>query len=49
MARNVGVTTIADLFSDLDPPEVTMLQEVTSDENFPVRYIPIMNAMRGNP
>lgn len=49
MARNVGVTTIADLFSDLDPPEVNMLQEVTADENFPVRYIPIMNAMRGNP
>ena len=49
MARNVGVTTIADLLSDLDPPEVTMLHQVTSDENFPVRYVPIMNAMRGNP
>jgi predicted amidohydrolase YtcJ len=49
MARNVGVTTIADLLSDLDPPEVEMLQKVTSDENFPVRYVPIMNAMRGDP
>ena len=49
MARNVGVTTIADLLSDLDPPEVAMLQDVTSDKNFPIRYVPIMNAMRGDP
>ena len=49
MAKHVGVTTIADLLSDLDTPEVDMLEKVTADKNFPVRYVPIMNAMRGDP
>lgn len=44
-AKNCGVTTVADLLSDLHDPEVAMLEEVTADPSFPVRYVPMMNAM----
>ena len=49
VARNCGVTTVADLLSDLHDPEVTMLERVTGDAAFPARYVPIMNAMAGDP
>ncbi|MBO9452817.1 amidohydrolase [Tropicibacter sp. R16_0] len=45
VARNCGVTTVADLFSDLHDDEVTMLERVTGEAAFPARYVPIMNAM----
>ncbi len=48
-AQNCGVTTVADLLSDLDDAEVEMLEEVTSDVGFPVRYVPMMNAMTTAP
>ena len=44
-AKNCGVTTVADLLSDLHDLEVAMLEEITADPNFPVRYVPMMNAM----
>ncbi|NRB03559.1 MAG: amidohydrolase, partial [Rhodobacteraceae bacterium] len=49
VAQNCGVTTVADLFSNLEDDEVTMLEQVTSDVAFPARYVPIMNAMRDKP
>lgn len=49
VARGCGVTTLAELLSDLDPPELAMVQRVTAEPGFPVRYVPIMNAMRGEP
>lgn len=49
VARNCGVTTVADLLSDLEDAEVTMLEKVTGDAAFPARYVPIMNAMRDDP
>ena len=49
VARNCGVTTVADLLSELHEGEVDMLSEVTGAEGFPVRYVPIMNAMVGDP
>lgn len=49
VAQRCGVTTVADLLSDLEDDEVDMLRHVTSDPSFPVRYAPIMNAMRGEP
>ncbi|MCJ8310336.1 MAG: amidohydrolase [Rhizobiaceae bacterium] len=49
VARNCGVTTVADLFSDLHEDEVSMLLRVTSDPSFPARYVPIMNAMADAP
>ena len=48
-AQNCGVTTVADLLSDLDDAEVKMLEEVTGDVGFPVRYVPMMNAMTTAP
>ena len=49
VAQRCGVTTVADLLSDLDPDELDMVVRVTADTSFPVRYVPIMNAMRGEP
>lgn len=49
VARNCGVTTVADLLSALYDDEVTMLEKVTGDPAYPARYVPIMNAMVGNP
>ncbi len=49
VARLCGVTTVADLLSDLHEGEVDMLLNVTGDARFPVRYVPIMNAMAGKP
>jgi predicted amidohydrolase YtcJ len=49
VARLCGVTTVADLLSDLAEGEVDMLLNVTGDAQFPVRYVPIMNAMVGKP
>jgi len=49
VARSCGVTTVADLLSDLHEGEVDMLLNVTGDARFPVRYVPIMNAMDGEP
>lgn len=49
VARNCGVTTVADLLSDLHDQEVAMLERVTGSEAFPARYVPVMNAMAGDP
>lgn len=49
VARNCGVTTVADLLSDLEEEEVSMLERVTADAGFSARYVPVMNAMRGDP
>ena len=49
LARNCGVTTIADLLSALFEDEVAMLERVTGEETFPVRYAPVMAAMDGEP
>ena len=49
VARNCGVTTVADLLSDLHDSEVDMLTRVTADKAFPARYVPVMNAMAGDP
>ena len=49
IARHCGVTTVADLFSELYEGEVDMLLNVTGDAHFPARYVPIMNAMAGDP
>ena len=49
IAQNCGVTTVADLLSDLDESELTMIEKVTARDTFPVRYVPIMNAMKDLP
>ncbi|MEM1268053.1 MAG: amidohydrolase, partial [Pseudomonadota bacterium] len=49
VARSVGVTTVADLLSKLEEDEVSMLERVTGTPAFPARYVPVMNAMEGEP
>ncbi len=49
LARSCGVTTIADLSSDLFEEEVRMLLRVTSEPEFPIRYAPVMAATEVEP
>ena len=49
LARRCGVTTIADLSSDLFEEEVRMLLRVTSEPEFPIRYSPVMAATEVEP
>ena len=49
LAQNCGITTIADLNSDLFEDEVCMLERVTGAENYPIRYAPIMAATHTDP
>ena len=49
VARNCGVTTVADLLSELYDDEVTNLRRITGAAAFPARYVPVMNAMVGDP
>ncbi|ARE42239.1 Exoenzymes regulatory protein AepA in lipid-linked oligosaccharide synthesis cluster [Rhodovulum sp. P5] len=49
VARNCGVTTVADLLSDLHDQELAMVERVTGEDGFPARYVPIMNAMVDDP
>ncbi|MFK7868733.1 MAG: amidohydrolase [Roseobacter sp.] len=45
VARTCGVTTVAELLSDLHEEEVAMIERVVHEPSFPARYVPIMNAM----
>lgn len=49
VAKLCGVTTVADLLSDLVEEEVKMIERVVHDPAFPARYVPVMNAMVGAP
>lgn len=49
LAKNCGVTTIADLNSDLFDDEISMLLGVTSEDGFPIRYAPVMAATNLDP
>ncbi|MEM9549963.1 MAG: amidohydrolase [Pseudomonadota bacterium] len=49
IARLCGVTTVADLLSNLVENEVAMVEHVVNDPAFPARYVPVMNAMSGDP
>lgn len=49
LARRVGVTTASDHFAELEDDEVAMQRRITSEEGFPIRYVPLMNAMRRDP
>lgn len=49
VARNCGVTTVAELLSGLHEPELAMIERVVHEPSFPARYVPIMNAMEGAP
>ena len=49
VSRLCGVTTAADLLSGLHEDEVAMLERITAEDGFPIRYAPMMNAMEGDP
>ena len=45
VARNAGVTTITDLYNPLTDEGIAALQDVTADEDYPVRLVPAMAAL----
>ena len=49
LARRVGVTTVTDHYAELEDEEVTRQLRITGEERFPIRYVPLMNAMRKDP
>ena len=49
LARRVGVTTVSDHFAELEDEEVDRHKRITAEERFPIRYVPLMNAMRKDP
>lgn len=49
LSRRVGVTTVTDHFAELEDEEVSRHLRITGEERFPIRYVPIMNAMRKDP
>ncbi|MFI8479791.1 amidohydrolase [Pseudomonas sp. NPDC078700] len=49
VARNVGVTTITDLYNPLTDAGIAALQEVTCADDFPVRLVPAMSALAWTP
>jgi len=48
-ASHVGVTTAADLFSDLTEGELETMLAITGEEDFQLRIVPALNAMTDNP
>lgn len=49
VAHRVGVTCASDHFAEQEDDEVAMQRRVTGDEGFPIRFVPLMNAMRKDP
>lgn len=47
VARLCGVTTVTDLFAELDDEEVSQLEQITAEPEFPVRLVPALNALGG--
>ncbi len=48
-ARRAGVTTVTDLFSQMDDTDLDMMLEVTSELDFPVRIVPALGVTGGQP
>ncbi|MEX3015976.1 amidohydrolase [Gymnodinialimonas hymeniacidonis] len=48
VARRVGVTTVTDLFSQLEDEDLATMLSVTSDTDFPLRVVPAL-AATGDP
>ncbi|WP_333826430.1 amidohydrolase [Pararhodobacter sp.] len=49
LSRRVGVTTVTDMYAELEDEEVTRQLRITGEDSFPIRYVPAMNAMRKDP
>lgn len=49
VACRVGVTTVTDLFATIEDADQDRLKQVTAAEDFPVRLVPTIGAMGGQP
>jgi predicted amidohydrolase YtcJ len=49
VASRVGVTTVTDLFSEMQDDDLETMLRVTDDPEFPVRIVPALGAMGGQP
>lgn len=48
VANRAGVTTLTDLFSELQDDDLAMMQEITGEEDFPLRIVPALGAVGGS-
>ncbi|KPD10334.1 amidohydrolase [Phaeobacter sp. 11ANDIMAR09] len=49
LAVQAGVTTMTDLFSTLTDDDLTLMQDVTSAQDYPLRIVPVLGATGGLP
>lgn len=49
VCRHAGVTTVTDLFSEMQDDDLATLQRITGDPGFGVRLVPVLGAMGAAP
>lgn len=49
VATRAGVTTVTDLFSELQEEDLALMQAITGEEDFPLRIVPALGAVGGTP
>lgn len=48
VANRAGVTTVTDLFSELQDGDLALMQAITGEEDFPLRIVPALGAIGGS-
>lgn len=48
VANRAGVTTVTDLFSELQDDDLALMQSITGEEDFPLRIVPALGAAGGS-
>ena len=49
VANRAGVTTVTDLFSQMEDEDLDSLKRITSDDGFPLRLVPVLGVMGAPP
>ncbi|ABD56167.1 amidohydrolase [Jannaschia sp. CCS1] len=49
VAVRAGVTTVTDLFSELQEEDLALMQAITGEADFPLRIVPALGAVGGTP
>lgn len=49
VAQRAGVTTVTDLFSELQDEDLGLMQAITDEADFPLRIVPALGAVGGTP
>lgn len=49
VAARAGVTTVTDLFSELEDEDLALMQAITAEDSYPLRIVPALGAVGGTP